>query len=219
MKLNNRLLKCLICGTWSVEKIFGAAVLFMGIYSTFLVIEDDGRNLGMVAWYFAFAGVIMVVSLVMGENAKYIMMAVSFGVRRREAFLGMQFTNLVLTIQNLVVFAVILKIFPDTTGIPYDNAIYLYAVAMIFLFGVGQILFVISYKYGNTKALLTFVFTMVVVFASMSVLLLVQKGFITFLFLGIPLAVRIGIATAALLIYAAGVLISRNMINKYEVRA
>lgn len=219
MKLNNRLFKCLICGLWSVEKIFGAALLFMGIYSTILFAEDNGRNLGMIAWYFAFAGVIMVVSLVMGENAKYIMMAILFGVRRREAFVGMQFTNIILTLQNMIIFAVVLKIFPDNTGIPYDNAIFLYAVAMIFLFGAGQILFVISYRYGNIKALLTFVFTMVVVFASMSVLLLVQKGFITFLFDGIPLPARFGIATVAVLIYGVGVLISRNMINKYEVRA
>lgn len=202
------------------EKVFLMLIFMSVIYAGVIYIQGStlNKNILLVTFqYFMILSVIMVFIMQFINKTQYISISVSFGMTRKNTFIGTQSMNLLWILQSYIIFSLfILLMNEDFHGwVPFMRFVYL--IILLLACGIGSIISVISSKFGKLIAL---------VVSSVIVIILITTFVLTFV-QGDMVNVRDSITTVwmalfvaiAGLIYILGSYLFYHTLENYEIRA
>lgn len=220
----NGLMRTLKFGSVYAEKMFAMAV-FMGIvYNIFFYLEASDRNHFMVPSYFASISAIMLFIIQILNNARYVPISISFGSSRKNTIIGIQWMNFMLIVQSVVLFGIILLIFPGELEGAIVEAIVIYLIVLLVFGGIGQLLSAASLKFGNVVGVLIGAGLFISIISGIVAVVVISatngadnKSPETII-AEVAFIRKLLVSVFAVLIYVIGTYFNSRMLKKYEVR-
>lgn len=207
-------------------KMFGITLTAVIIISAlnFLLISDSNRGMSymisMVQIYCLFIGSIVVLGSQVSYSLYNLPIIISFGALRKQSFIEIQFMNIILLIENYVLF-VVASIICNGRIESINMPMYIIVLTvMIFLMGIGEHIVAITMRFQKIGTIIMVIFFMIIggiggFFFSMTGMKdrgpILQRA---------VLDNRIIIWSAAItiMVYALGAFLMYRAIKKYEVK-
>ncbi len=205
-----------ICG-----QMTGVLILCAIIYGMFLGLIN-GEIMGaldMISFYLILFGAIMGGALQVSEVQVYLGQCLSMGAKRRDSFIGMQYTNWLGAVL-MYLMALVLQVISGASGqyqwrldTQSSKVVFGYVAGVLLANGVGNIVSVLSIRFGRA-GMVAYMITMAVCGGVMGVMgSLLADGFIPFsnipkaLFLIVPMVV-----------YVVSAVLQYRVVRKFEIR-
>jgi len=205
------------------EKVFLMVFLIVGIYEVIFYAQrgaDVGDNKSlMIPIYFGMISLMMLLVIQIVNNSRYVPLSISFGSLRKETFIGIQWINLILIIQSVIVFGVSITLISSDFNGMKSFVLLVYTILLIIFSGIGQLIGAASVRFGKLGAFLIGLFVFIIITSGV-VALALEGNFNTEISVNdFSLYIKLIAAFVAVIIYIVGSYVNYRVLLNYEVRA
>jgi len=216
----NRTLKY---GVIYAEKVFSMIIIIAGIYALIYYLQggfgDIISDSLMIPFYMGEMCLIMLFIIQIMNKSRYIPLSISFGSLRKETFIGIQWINLILIVQSVILVGVCLIPNQSISGEMKSMGILIFALLLVALGGIGQLIAAVSIKFGKLGGFLIAGLIFVLITSAIVVLALVGEINTNITIDSFPSNIKILAIIVAVIVYICGSYINYRVLKNYEVRA
>jgi len=205
------------------EKVFLMIFLIVVIYAVIFYIQGgvgdvDTKSL-MIPIYFGMISLMMLLIIQILNNSRYVPLSISFGSLRKETFIGIQWINLILIIQSVIIFGVsITLISSDFNGMKLF-VLLVYTILLIIFSGIGQLIGAASVRFGKLGAFLIGLFVFIIITSGVIALALEGDINTEISVNDFSLIIKLLAVFVAVIVYIVGSYVNYRVLLNYEVRA
>ena len=205
------------------EKVFLMVFLIVGIYAVIFYFQGgagvgDNKSL-MIPIYFGMISLMMLLIIQILNNSRYVPLSISFGSLRKETFIGVQWINLILIIQSVLVFGVSITLISNDFSGMKSFVLLVYTILLIIFSGIGQLIGAASVRFGKLGAFLIGLFVFIIITSGVVALALEGNLNEEISVNDLSLNIKLIAAFVAVLIYIVGSYVNYRVLLNYEVRA
>ena len=205
------------------EKVFLMVFLIVGIYAVIFYVQGgagvgDNKSL-MIPIYFGMISLMMLLIIQILNNSRYVPLSISFGSLRKETFIGVQWINLILIIQSVLVFGVSITLISNDFSAMKSFVLLVYTILLIIFSGIGQLIGAASVRFGKLGAFLIGLFVFIIITSGVVALALEGNLNEEISVNDLSLNIKLIAAFVAVLIYIVGSYVNYRVLLNYEVRA